>query len=672
MADDREELQCERIAGLERQVADLQREREVQREEIEHLRAAEQWFRALIERASEMVLVLSQEGSIRYVSPSMTRLLAYEAEDLHGKSAFDFIHPDDRGEIRAAFGRTVHGGDSGRSVELRIRHHNGTWRYHEAIGTNLLDNEALSGVVVNFRDIHRRKATEEALSNEKERLAVTLRSMRDAVIATDETGRVALLNRAAEDLTGWSQAEAQNRPLSEVFSIHQPRTREPILFEAILEDAQRSSQSRSRRSLLITRDGTERLVEGKSAPIRDRSSDVVGLALVFRDVTRYEQIEQDLQRAEKLDSLGVLAGGIAHDFNNVLTAVLGNIGIARLHAEPRSRVHQLLAEAESASLQARNLTQQLLTFSKGAAPVRQAASIAELVRETASFALRGSNTSAEFAFDEDLWSAAIDEGQMHQVIQNLVINADQAMPKGGAIAIEVTNVVIDRHGTTPLEPGRYVRMVIRDRGTGIPADILSSVFDPFFTTKKRGSGLGLAVCYSIVSKHEGHIAIDSSPGVGTTVTIHLAAVEDNPSLRALEETIATISDDSRVLVMDDEDLVLSTSDMMLRHLGYDTVLTRDGDEAVEAYRRALDAGQPFDAVIVDLTVPGGMGGKDALVHLLSLDPDAKVIVSSGYSTDPVMAQYAAHGFAAVVTKPYKVGELDRALKEALASEPKER
>jgi len=668
LSNDREENLQQRFADLTREVAELRRDREAQDREIERLRGEEQWFRALIERASEMVLVLSGDGRIRYVSPSMTRLLAYEPDDLLGKDAFEYIHPEDRDEIQAAFGRTVDGDDRGQPVELRIRHRSGAWRYHEAIGTNLLDSDLLSGVVVNFRDVHRRKATEEALSNEKERLAVTLRSMRDAVITTDHNGLVALLNRAAEEITGWSQGDALNRPLTEVFQILDPRSREPIPFADILDDAQRSTQSRSRRSVLVDRRGVERLVEGKSAPIRDRGSAVVGLALVFRDVTQYEQMERDLQRAEKLDSLGVLAGGIAHDFNNVLTAVLGNIGIARMHAKPRSRIHQLLAEAESASLQARNLTQQLLTFSKGAAPVRQAASIAELVRETAEFALRGSNTRCEFTFDEDLWSVAIDEGQMHQVIQNLVINADQSMPKGGAIDIEATNVLIDRHGATPLDPGRYVRMVIRDRGTGIPEDILASVFDPFFTTKKRGSGLGLAVCYSIVRNHEGHITIDSTAGEGTTVTIHLAAVDDKPSLRALEETIATISDDSRVLVMDDEDLVLTTADMMLRHLGYDTQLTHDGSEAVEAYRRALAAGQPFDAVIVDLTVPGGMGGKDAVSRLLEIDPDARVVVSSGYSTDPVMAEYVAHGFKAVVTKPYKVGELDRALKEALADD----
>jgi len=495
---------------------------------------------------------------------------------------------------------------------------------------------------------------------------VTLRSMRDAVITTDPQGRVTLINRAAEELTGWSQSDAIDQPLTDVFQILRLSTRDPIQFQEILEDAERTSQSRSRRSLLLARDGEERLVEGKSAPLRDRNSTVVGLALVFRDVTRIDKVERDMQQAAKLDSLGVLAGGIAHDFNNVLTAVVGNIGIAKLHAEPRSRVHQLLTEAESASLQARNLTQQLLTFSKGAAPVRQASSISELVQETANFALRGSNTRCEFTDTEDLWPVEIDEGQMHQVIQNLVLNADQAMPRGGTIDVELSNIVIDRHGVIALDPGRYVRMVIQDRGTGIPADILPSVFDPFFTTKKRGSGLGLAVCYSIVRNHEGHIGIDSIPGEGTTVTIHLPAADEPPNLRAPEETIATISDDSRVLVMDDEDLVLATADMMLRHLGYDTELTHEGGQAVAAYGRAIELGQPFDAVIVDLTVPGGMGGKEAVAHLLEIDPDAKVIVSSGYSTDPVMAEFAEHGFVAVVTKPYKLGELDRALKDALA------
>jgi signal transduction histidine kinase/ActR/RegA family two-component response regulator len=379
-----------------------------------------------------------------------------------------------------------------------------------------------------------------------------------------------------------------------------------------------------------------------------------------RNITERKQRDQELLRLSKLESVAVLAGGIAHDFNNILAAVVGNLSVAKDLTSPSTELHEILCDSEAAALRAKKLVKQLLTFSKGGEPVRKVTQLGELLRDWTRFALSGSNVGSSFAIAEDLWPVDVDEGQIGQVVDNLVINAKQAMPLGGALSVAAANVTLGAaDAVSPLPPGRYIRVAVKDGGVGIRKEDLPRIFDPYFTTKKSGSGLGLATVYAIVKRHGGHVTVTSHEGVGSEFAVLLPAADAGPCLGA-ERGVAPRGR-GRVLVMDDEELVRRTARRMLEHLGYACELASDGAEAVAAYRSARLACRPFDAVIMDLTVPGGLGGKDALRELLALDPQVKAIVSSGYSEEPIMADYRRHGFCGIVMKPYAVEELAQAL-----------
>ncbi len=377
-----------------------------------------------------------------------------------------------------------------------------------------------------------------------------------------------------------------------------------------------------------------------------------------------QQLEEDLLRSRKLESLGVLAGGIAHDFNNLLMAILGNITLSLAVTKPKDEIHQRLVEAEKASLRAQDLTQQLLTFSRGGAPVREAASIGDLISDTAGFALRGSNVRLDFERNPELWPAEVDPGQISQVINNLIINANQAMPGGGTVTILTGNTTVAAGDPLPLPPGDYVTISVSDLGVGIVPEHLERIFDPYFTTKQKGSGLGLATVYSIVKRHDGHIEVSSKPGEGATFKMWLPATR-HAVLSDTAPREGLTAGTGRVLVMDDEPFVRDVIGAMLERLGYEPDFAEHGEGAIALYRKAMSLGLPFGAVIMDLTIPGGMGGVEAAQRLREIDPDVRIIVSSGYSNDPVMASYRDYGFLGVARKPFKVGELSRVLGEVL-------
>jgi PAS domain S-box-containing protein len=507
----------------------------------------------------------------------------------------------------------------------------------------------------------------EALAAEKERLAVTLRSIGDGVITTDTEGRIVLLNKVAELLTGWTQEEASGKPLNEVFHLINKKSGERC--ENALDRVLKAGEvvGSAHHTALVARDGAERLITDNGAPIRDQEGRIIGVVLVFRDVTEKQKMEEEVLKAQKLDSIGVLAGGIAHDFNNILTTILGNISLAKTYVRVGDQILDRLAEAERASLRAKDLTHQLLTFSKGGAPVKKTTSIADIIKESAGFALRGSNVRCEFSIPDDLWPVEADEGQISQVIQNLIINADQAMPHGGIVTVQVKNLTVSADQGLSLKPGKYVKMSIQDQGVGIPEENLSKIFDPYFTTKPGGSGLGLATTYSIIKKHEGYITVESEMSVGTTFTIYLPASEKKAPITPVGRANPSAGR-GRILVMDDEVMIRDLTGHILRRAGYEVAFAADGAEALALYVNGRDAGQPFDGVIMDLTIPGGMGGKEAIKRLRDIDPHVKAIVSSGYSNDPVMANFREYGFSGCVAKPYKIEELHQALHKMLCAE----
>ena len=523
----------------------------------------------------------------------------------------------------------------------------------------------LEHAVVAVVDLTELKRAEAALAAEKERLTVTLRAMSEGVITTDTQGTVLFMNRAAAALTQNDATIAVGRPLAEVCVLKRARSVAPFNLPINLVLADGALVDLPAGTTLVGRNGATCLVEGCCAPVHDAGGDRIGTVLVIRDVTVRQRFEEELERGSRLESIGILAGGIAHDFNNILTAIMGNITLAQLDAEALPAVHRSLREAERATLRARDLTQQLLTFAKGGDPVRTAVLLPEIIMETTEFAMHGSRVKCEFNLPAGLWPADADKGQLSQVVQNLVINAVQAMPEGGAICISAANETVAADTSRPLTPGDYVHISVTDTGTGIKADHLAKIFDPYFTTKQQGSGLGLSTVYSIIRKHQGHIEVVSERGRGTTFHFWLPAMRENQLEIPDEQTETLAPLTGRVLFMDDEASIIAMAKLLLQRLGFEVEVARDGAETVKKFAAARTAGEPFDLVVLDLTVPGGMGGSEALEQLRLIDPGVKAIVSSGYSSDPVLANYRAYGFRGMVAKPYKVDDFVRVLRTAL-------
>ncbi len=524
------------------------------------------------------------------------------------------------------------------------------------------DSWELVGIVTDITPQH---DAEVALAAEKERLSVTLRAMSESVITTDVAGIVQFMNPAAAALTGWPESEACGHAVAEVCRLENGRTAEGVdvpVARVARGDVVADLPPQTR---LVTRANQRRQIEGCCAPIHAVDSKVIGAVLVLRDVTEQERLEQELVRATRLESVGVLAGGIAHDFNNILTAVMGNLTLAQLDIAGDTPAASSLRSAEKAALRARDLTQQLLTFAKGGEPVRAAVQLDAIVREMTSFALHGSQVKAAFDLAPDLWPADADKGQIGRVVQNIVINAVQAMRHGGTLRIMARNDTLDSNSVPGLAPGQYIQIAISDTGEGIRPEHVARIFDPYFTTKQTGTGLGLAAVYSIVKKHGGHIDVESQVGQGTTFRIWLPALlgkvpgsESRPPW-----TPGRLS--GRVLFMDDEKIIRDLATTLLKRFGLEVDCAVDGAEAIGKYRAAQAAGRPYNLVIMDLTIPGGMGGLAAIGELRVIDPEVKAIVSSGYSSDPVMANYRAHGFVGMVAKPYEVNEFARVLREVL-------
>jgi two-component system cell cycle sensor histidine kinase/response regulator CckA len=392
---------------------------------------------------------------------------------------------------------------------------------------------------------------------------------------------------------------------------------------------------------------------------------LLGIAPISRRLaTDRRKTEAEQQRIEKLESLGLLASGIAHDFNNLLTAILGNINIVKKGIDPASPSLERIVKAERASHQAKGLAHKLLTFTRGGKPVKLIASLKRILRDSADFAITGSNVRCEFVIADNLWLSEIDVDQIGQVMNNLVINAVQAMPQGGVIHIEAENVSLEDQNDYQLPAGRYLKIRVQDRGEGIPPENLPRIFDPYFTTKEKGSGLGLASAETIVRQHAGRISVVSSPGAGSTFTFFLPASEKRArrtKKKIRESSVRKVS----ILVMDSEALVRDAAEKMLLGLGYDVVLAEGGEQTINAYRRARRNGRPFAAVIIDLTVPGGMGGKEILQQLKEIDPEVRAVVSSGYTDDPVISDYETFGFLGTLRKPYQAQEMSEVLERVL-------
>jgi PAS domain S-box-containing protein len=690
-------LETAAVSGIVLNVRDITERRKAE----EMLRLSEEKYRTLVENLSVGVYRVTpgEKGKFIDVNQAFASMLGYEKEEILQLNACDiYVNPRDRD----AFSRKLIEQKFIKNEELQLKRKdestiiasdtaraifdNGNLVYFDGITEDITQRKQVEKELKEYRqhleelveerttklreaneqlqqEIQERLLAEESLAAEKEQLAVTLRSIGDGVITADMEGTVVLVNKVAERLTGWTQEEAAGHDLSNVFFTVDERTGTPC--ESPVEKVLHSGTvvGLGNNTMLIAKDGTERIIADSGAPIRDRNSRIVGVVLVFRDTTEKRKMEQELLRAQKLESLGILAGGIAHDFNNILTAILNNVTLAKIRAQDAT-IETKLTKIEKASLQAKNLTQQLLTFSKGGTPIKKTTSITDLIEDSASFALRGSNVRCHFYIEDTVWPVDIDEGQISQVINNLIINADQAMPEGGIIQVRIGNTVVASDDTVPIPPGHYVKISITDEGVGIPQNHVSKIFDPYFSTKQKGSGLGLATSYSIVKRHNGFIDVESEVGVGTTFQIWLpASVKEWKKQKDTQDI--KITGEAKILLMDDEEDILDAAGEVLAYLGYTVAFARDGADAISQYEKARQKEEPFDVVIMDLTVPGGMGGEETIQKLLTIDPGVNAIVSSGYSNDPVMADYKKYGFKGVITKPYTVEELNETLQHVM-------
>ncbi|MCL5935739.1 MAG: PAS domain S-box protein, partial [Firmicutes bacterium] len=557
------------------------------------------------------------------------------------------------------------------SIEYRLRRYDGEYRWIIDYGRPYSDLDGnFAGYMGSCYDITDLKRAEQAYALEKERLAMTLRSIGEGVITTDMEGKILLFNKAAGIITGWASEGIKGKSVNEAFHLFSKEFGEPCEnpVETVLKTGNNFGPATC--VLFIPENETKRFVSVACSPVRDTESRIIGAVLVLRDITEHKKLEEETLKSVKLESLGILAGGIAHDFNNILMGAILNIYLAKMRSNPQDEIFKILTEAEEALMQAKNLTQQLLTFSKGGAPILKTATIGELVKNSARFVLRGSSVSCEFFVPEDLWPVEIDEGQISQVINNLVINAAQAMPEGGIIKIHAENIARGEVNFLPVKPGNFVKITIKDHGTGIPEEHLKKIFDPYFTTKQKGSGLGLSTSYSIIKNHGGYIAVESEMGAGSTFYIYLPVTKKTIQVKNDVKEISPFAGRGRILIMDDEEDIRKTAGQILTGFGYEVEYAGDGTEAIELYRIARDAGQSFDVVIMDLTIPGGMGGREAIQKLMEIDPGVKAIVSSGYSSDPVMANHKEYGFSGVIAKPYHIEELNRLLIGLITGNPK--
>lgn len=624
------------------------------------LRKSEARYRAIVQDQTELICRFKPGGAVSFVNDACCRYFGKSYEEIVGRSFMPFIPEEDRDLLEKGLS-SLAPDNPVVTIEHRVIAADGKIRWQQWTNRALFDEIGqISEVQAVGRDITEQKQAEEALRESEEKYSTLVNRAGDGVyIVQDEIFK--FVNQAFADVHGYTVQEIEGRSIYDLIA---PESRDKIKdkYRRRLEGEVIPTYE----TTILCKDGTVKTAELSGALIQYQGKPTT--MGIMRDVTERKKTEQELLRMDKIESVGLLAGGIAHDFNNLLVGILGSLSLVKMDADINKRSLEMLNSTEKAALQAKRLAGQLLTLSHGGTPIKKTEDISKFLCDTVSLPLRGTNVECKCAITDDLWPAVIDEGQFNQAISNLVTNAQQSMPNGGAISITAGNLILNEDHP-PLKAGRYVQITIEDRGIGIPEGHLERIFDPYFTTKQKGRGLGLTIVHSIIQKHDGHIEVESKLGAGTTFRIYLPAAQGKAETvqQSIEKKGAIQAEGSRILLLEDQEIVRNVAEKMLEVVGCEVEFSRNAREAVEKYKDAKESGKPFDAVILDLTIPGGMGGQEAMKELQKVDPEVKGIVSSGYSDDPVMSHYRDYGFQGAIAKPYDIEEMKKTLRDVMAA-----
>jgi PAS domain S-box-containing protein len=623
-------------------------------------------LQTLIHAIPDQVFFKDSQGRFLLVNKAMEETCGIGQEELAGMTDDELLPPDVADRCKRSDAEAIKRGRPVYSDE-RYTDKKGETRFLDVVKAPIYDNKGdLKGLAVISRDITERKLAEEKMRQNEEFIRSILDTVDEGFIVIDRDYRILTANRAY-----CGQAA---RPCEEIIGRHcfeiSHNSSRPCYEEGeecAVRQVFATGKPHAALHKHIDHEGHVLYVETKGFPLKNAEGKVISVIETVNNITEKHLLEEERLKTQKLESIGVLAGGIAHDFNNLLQGIFGYISMAMMCYDQKEKSLAMLEQAEKALHLSVNLTTQLLTFSKGGNPVKKTIDLAPVVENAVKFALSGSRTGYRLEIDPALWQVNGDAGQLGQVIQNIVLNADQAMPLGGAVAITARNIAADDALLPPgLAPGSYVALTIEDNGVGIPEACLNKIFDPYFTTKKKGSGLGLATSYSIIRNHQGQILVTSTVGKGTRFALYFPALTARPAAETAGLTAHAAVPNSRILVMDDEDLIRGLATELLGALGHDVEIAANGEAVLAAYTEAAAAGKPFDIVILDLTIRGGMGGAETLNRLREIDPQVRAVVSSGYSDDAAISEYRQQGFRAYLKKPYDVAELNKALHMVLA------
>ncbi|MEW5921675.1 MAG: PAS domain S-box protein [Bacillota bacterium] len=629
----------------------------------EALQASEEQYRTLVNSIPDFIYCLDREGRHTAVNQSVCQALGLEAHDIIGKNHYELGFPDKIIRQWKKLNRQVFIKGTVVKAETQTPMPDGAIHTYEIVLIPVFNKKGIVTSIQGIsRDITEGKKMLLALRESEEHFRQIVELLPVALFIHDG-GEILFANTAAFKLIDMDEPQSLlNKPIKN-FLHHKHKKAFTQTFQQVLS---KKVNTKTFITKFVSTLGTTVDVELILSPFTYQDNPAV--QIVAFDISKIKKMEEDMSIADKLESIGILAGGIAHDFNNYLATLLGNISLAKLYINSPERIYEKLDNMEKASLRAKYLTQQFFTFAKGGTPVRELMRIDNIITDSINFALSGSNVRCQLSLAEDLQAVEIDKGQIGQVLDNIIINAIQAMPHGGNIWVKAENIYINNEHLynehiMPTPEGNYVSISITDEGMGIPEQLKQKIFDPFFTTKPRGSGLGLATAYSIIKNHQGTIKVESEVGVGTTFHIFLPSSCKPVPTSTAEDSI--IYGTGKILVMDDDGELRRTMGEMLSTLGYEVHFAEDGSRTVALYRNAKKTNRPFDLVVMDLTIPGGMGGKHTLKKLLKSDPAAKAIVISGYHDDPAISNFKKYGFISAMRKPFSLKELSIVMDQAI-------